>query len=90
MAFEHKPGSFSLFRNDKGDNESRPDYRGDGKDLQGNPIEVAAWLKKGGKGTFMSCSIKIKREHSGDDTGQKPATKKPAGKFDDMEDDIPF
>ena len=32
MAYEHKPGSFSLFKNDKGDNEKRPDYTGEGMD----------------------------------------------------------
>jgi hypothetical protein len=85
MAFEHKPGSFSLFKNDKGDNDKRPDYRGDGMDLNGQPIEVAAWLKKGNKGTFMSCTMKPAQ-------GAKPAEKKPSGgsKFDDMESDIPF
>jgi len=59
MAYEHKPGSFSLFKNDKGDNDKRPDYRGDGLDLEGNPIEVAAWIKEGKKGKFMSCTIKL-------------------------------
>lgn len=57
--FQHKPGSFSLFKNDKGDNASRPDYRGEGKDLQGNNVEVAAWLKDGKKGKFMSCNFKL-------------------------------
>lgn len=58
MAFEHKPGSFTLFKNDKGDNEKRPDYRGEGLDLNGKTIEVAAWIKEGKKGKFMSCTIK--------------------------------
>ena len=38
MAFEPKPGQFSLFKNDKGDNDARPDYTGDGADLDGNQI----------------------------------------------------
>lgn len=59
-AYEHKPGTFSLFKNDKGDNANRPDYRGDGKDMDGNAIEVAAWLKEGSKGKFMSCTFKRK------------------------------
>lgn len=92
MAFEHKPGSFALFKNDKGDNPKRPDYRGDGMDLEGNAIEVSAWIKEGGKGKFMSCNFKIKGQQ------QKPAPQpqkaapqqRGGGSFSDMEDDIPF
>jgi len=89
MAYEQKPGQFVLFKNDKGDNDKRPDYRGDGLDLNGNPIEVAAWIKEGKKGKFMSCTIKTKAH---DHKYQPPAgaDKKPAGKFDDMADDVPF
>jgi hypothetical protein len=86
MAFEHKPGSFSLFKNDKGENPARPDYRGDGKDMGGNDIEVSAWLKKGAKGTFMSCQFKMK----GEARQQAPKPDSSGGKFDDMVDDIPF
>ena len=82
--FEHKPGSFSLFRNDKGDNASRPDYRGEGKDLDGNPIEVAAWLKDGANGRYMSCSIKPA-------TARQPKEPpKAASGFNDAMGDIPF
>ena len=58
MAYENKPGEFALFKNDKGDNPKRPDYRGDGLDLQGNPLEIACWIKEGKKGKFMSCTMK--------------------------------
>ena len=61
MAYEQKPGQFVLFKNDKDGNESRPDYRGDGLDLDGNPIQVAAWIKQGKKGKFMACNIQLKR-----------------------------
>lgn len=60
MAYEHKPGSFSLFKNDKQGNEKRPDYTGEGMSLDGTPIKVSAWLKDGAKGKFMSCSIQGK------------------------------
>lgn len=65
MPYEPRPGSFSLFKADKKGNEKAPDYRGDGMDLSGNRIEVAAWVKEGKKGKFMSCSIKIKDYGSG-------------------------
>ena len=82
MAYEHKPGTFSLFKNDKKGNEKAPDYRGDGKDFDGNAVEVAAWLKDGSKGKFMSCTFKPK----GQQTGTKPA---PAQSQDD-DDSPPF
>ena len=61
MAYEQKPGQFVLFKNDKDGNESRPDYRGDGLDLDGKPIQVAAWIKQGKKGKFMACNIQLKK-----------------------------
>jgi hypothetical protein len=81
MAFEHKPGTFSLFKNDKGDNEKRPDYRGEGKDMLGNDIEVAAWLRDGPKGKYMSCTFKPKE-------ASKPARREPEP--DDDDSGIPF
>lgn len=89
MAFEHKPGSFSLFKNDKGGNDQRPDYRGEGKDLDGNAIELAAWIRRvEGKTPFMACTFKLKGEPAA-----KPAAK-PAAQSDGgiagMDDDIPF
>jgi hypothetical protein len=91
MAFEHKPGSFSLFKNDKAGNEARPDYRGEGKDLTGNAIEVAAWLKDGGNGKFMSCRFKLKGERPQQvpKPEPKPTAKLPGG-LEQMDDDIPF
>ena len=84
MAYEAQPGSFSLFKNDKGDNEKRPDYTGTGKDLDGQDIRVSAWLKEGAKGKFMSCRFEV---------AKKDEAKKPAAKKDDFPDDdlgLPF
>lgn len=85
MAYEHKPGTFTLFKNDKGDNDKRPDYRGEGKDASGGDIEVSAWIKEGGKGKFLSCTMKPKGTRI-----QTPAADKKAGKPSQMDDDIPF
>jgi len=59
MAYEHKDGSGALFKNDKGDNPARPDYRGDLM-IDGTLYEIAAWIKDGNKGKFMSLSAKPK------------------------------
>ena len=60
MAYEAKPGTFSLFKNDKKESDKHPDYRGDGKDADGNAIWVSAWLKEGKSGKFFSLSVKPK------------------------------
>jgi len=76
-----KAGTFSLFKNDKKESDKHPDYRGDGKDAEGNPIWVSAWLKEGKSGKFMSCSFKLKDEQA----------KTKAEKFiDDDLSDVPF
>ena len=75
MAYEQKPGDFVLFKNDKGDNPKRPDYRGDGIDLNGNPLEIACWIKEGKKGKFMSCTMKAQSQQKSrneDDGGEVP------------------
>ncbi len=84
MSYEHKPGTFSLFKNDKEGNDKRPDYKGDGMDLDGNPIKVSAWLREGKKGKYLSCKFEAKEERA-----PKPAGK-PAASDDFDADSIPF
>lgn len=60
MAFEHKDGSGSLFKNDKKGNDRAPDYKGD-ICVNGEVMEIAAWLKEGKAGKFMSLSVKPKQ-----------------------------
>ena len=92
MSYEAKPGTFSLFKNDRKESETHPDYKGDGADLYGNPVWVNAWLKKTKDGkTYMSCAIKLKepRPETGRERQQRKAeAPKPAAEFDDSE--IPF
>ena len=45
--------SGSLFKNDKGDNPNRPDYRGD-ICIGGVVYSLSAWIKEGQRGKFMS------------------------------------
>lgn len=68
MSYEPKDGSGALFRNDKGDNPSRPDYRGDIR-IDGTDYELAAWIKEGKKGKFMSLAAKPKGERQERTTG---------------------
>ncbi len=59
MAFEPKEGSGALFKNDKGDNSARPDYRGNVM-LGGVEYELSSWIKDGKNGKWMSISGKPK------------------------------
>lgn len=45
-----------LFKNDKGDNEKRPDYKGK-IDIAGKEYELAAWIKEGKSGKFLSLKL---------------------------------
>ena len=45
--------SGSLFKNDKGENPNRPDYRGD-ICIGGVVYSLSAWIKEGQRGKFMS------------------------------------
>lgn len=82
--FEHKPGSFSLFKNTFKEKDTQPDYKGDGKDLDGNDIEISAWLKDGKNGKFMSCKISPPFKKAEAKPSAKPAAP------DDLDSDIPF
>jgi hypothetical protein len=63
--YEHKNMSGSLFKNDKGDNPARPDYRGD-VCINGEVYKLSAWIKTGRDGTklagqkYMSLSVQPK------------------------------
>ena len=53
--------SGALFKNDKGDNPKRPDYRGSYTDENGVEFNVSAWIKTSAKGvTFMSFTMQLK------------------------------
>jgi uncharacterized protein (DUF736 family) len=46
-----------LFKNDyKKDNEKAPDYKGK-INVEGKEFELAAWVREGNKGKFMSLSV---------------------------------
>ena len=92
MAWEPKAGSLSLFKNDRKEKDSHPDYKGDGLDLEGNAVWISAWIKEGAKGKFMSLSIQKKEQQAAPRQAvrQAPqAQQRPAPDFDDV-DSIPF
>lgn len=58
---KNKNLSGALFKNDKGDNANRPDYKGTYTDDQGNEFWVSAWVKESAKGVkYMSLAMQPK------------------------------
>lgn len=76
-----------LFKNDKGDNEKRPDYKGSAE-IEGVQYWVSAWIRDGAKGKFMSMKYERKEQQAA-----KPAQAAPAvasAGYGAVDDDIPF
>lgn len=98
MAYQPKEGSGALFKNDKGDNPARPDYRGDVM-VGGVVYELSAWIKPlagDASKKFMSLSAKPKQQRGNDDRPPPPApSRRPPPRtsgngVSDMDDDIPW
>lgn len=78
MAYEKKDMSGSLFKNDRKEKESHPDYQGD-IIIDGKHYWLSGWIKEGQKGKFFSLAAKPKEQRreeirSGhrDDRNRKP------------------
>tara|TARA_R100001463_G_scaffold6332_1_gene20834 strand:+ start:1183 stop:1416 length:234 start_codon:yes stop_codon:yes gene_type:complete len=77
MAEQQKDMSGVLFKNDKGDNEKRPDYTGKAS-IGGTEYYISAWINESKKGTkYFGLSFNLPKENT---TSQKATTT----------DDIPF
>ena len=77
--------SGALFKNDKGDNEKRPDYKGN-INVDGQEFYISAWLREAKSGKkFMSLKVEPKDKDAAPKTGGKPEFK---SECDDQ--DIPF
>lgn len=77
----------SLFKNDKGDNEKRPDYKGS-CEINGVQYWMSAWIREAGPNSkragerFMSIKFEAKEGQQ----AAAPAKQQAA----DLTDDIPF
>jgi hypothetical protein len=80
MAYDNT-NSGVLFKNDRKEKESQPDFTGK-INVGGTEYQLAAWVKEGQKGKFYSLRVSEKNQQ----TTQKPQqTQQP-----DFDDSIPF
>lgn len=81
MSYEQRDNSGSLFKNDKKEKDSHPDYKGQAM-IGGVEYWLSAWIKepKSGGQKFMSLALKPKeedrREYKGRDTAPKGGAKR--------------
>jgi len=78
-----------LFKNDyKDDNPKAPDYKGK-INIGGEEKELAAWVKKGKNGKFLSLSVSEPYDKGeSNDKGNNPPENDPFN--DDVDQDLPF
>lgn len=81
--FKHKENTGTLFRQDKGGNEKRPDYRGV-LNVEGRDLELAGWVREGKSGKFLSLKVQEPRKREG---YKPPVSQAPQN---DPDDDLPF
>jgi len=83
MAYEVKDNSGALFKNDRKEQDSHPDYNGKAL-ISGVEYWISAWIKEGKTGKFFSFSFKPK--DAAPSTRSRVETKAPTG----IDDEIPF
>jgi len=71
-----------LFKNDRKEKPSHPDYTGDAT-INGDEMWISAWIKEGKRGKFMSLAFKSKDERPARNPGKGDSP-------EDIDSDIPF
>jgi hypothetical protein len=85
MAYEMKPDSGSLFKNDKREKDTHANARGSAL-IGGVEYWIDAWTNETNSGDKYQ-SLKFKRK---DAAGGQPSRSQPAAGDTDLSDDVPF
>ena len=72
MAEYNNTNTFTLNKNDKGDNPKRPDYTGN-LNVDGIEFRVSGWIREGAKGKFISGSVQLKEVTTSNATNEEDA-----------------
>ena len=54
--FEHKENTGSIFKNNRKEKDTHPDYKGQ-INVNGKLLDIALWVKEGSKGSFFSAKV---------------------------------
>jgi len=88
MSYQQKENSGAIFKNDRKEKETHPDYTGI-INVAGKDYQISLWIKEGKKGKFFSASIKepyVKKQYDEPFTSAAKQSKT----FTDTSDDLPF
>ena len=80
MAQYDNTNTFTLNKNDKGDNPKRPDYRGK-LNLDGIEFTLSGWVREGANGKFISGAVAMVEAKT--EERSKPAV-------EGADEDVPF
>jgi len=87
MAYEVKPNTGSLFKNENKATDSHPDYKGSGLIEGVGEVWLDAWINTAKDGSkYMSLKFKAKEARGG---SAQPTPQAP-GFADDLDDSVPF
>lgn len=80
--YQTNPGNGAIFKNERKEKETQPDYRGDFVTPSGEALEISLWVKtsKSGK-KYFSVSVKEPYKKSESEAG---------GATTEEDDDLPF